>query len=111
MQIRSVALGGLPAMMVSLAGCGVADPAAELGEVTEALSACQRDEGPRLYVPEPNPGAVTQIASLRAQRRRADAEPIRTMTETPQGVWLVGGTPESVGKAVKKVMKKAAAQR
>jgi endoglucanase len=111
MKIRSVVVGGLGTMMVSLAGCGVAEPVEELGEASEELSRCHEDDGPRLYVPEPNAGAVKQIASLRSKRRHTDAALIRTMTETPQGVWLVGGTPESVGKAVKKVMKKAAAQR
>jgi endoglucanase len=98
-------------MIVSLAGCGVADPAGGLGQVSEALSTCHEADGVRLYVPDPNPDAVKQIASLRAQRQRTAAERIRAMTETPQAVWLTGGTAESVGKIVKKVMKKAAAQR
>jgi endoglucanase len=102
--------GAMGAMIASLAGCGVADPVAELGQASETLSTCH-DDGPPLYVPEPNADAVKQIASLRAQRRRSDAALIRAMTEVPQAVWLPGGTPESLGKAVKKVMKKAAAQR
>jgi endoglucanase len=110
MKISSMLPGALGVLIASLTGCGVADPAG-LGEVSEALATCHGDDGPRLYVPEPNAGAVKQIASLRAKRRRADAELIRAMTEVPQAVWLPGGTPESLSKAVKKVMKKAAAQR
>jgi endoglucanase len=111
MKISSVLVGALGAMMLSLTGCGVADPAEELGEEGEALSRGREDDGPQLYVPKPNAGAVEQIASLREQRRLREAELVRTMVETPQGVWLVGGTPESIGTTVKKVMKKAAAHR
>src|SRR5689334_9531067 len=80
MKISRLLVGALGTVMVSLAGCGVVDPDAELRRVSEELSACHRDDGPRLYVPEPNPGATTQIASLRANQRRTDAELIRTMT-------------------------------
>src|SRR5919108_201689 len=65
----------------------------------------------QFYVPKPNHGAIEQIADLNGSGNRADADLIREMIETPQAVWFTKGTPESVEKDVKKIVKHAAAKR
>ncbi len=65
----------------------------------------------RFYVPKPNHGAVEQIADLRHDKRKADADLIRRMVETPQAVWFTRGTPKTVQRDVKHVVHHAAAKR
>jgi len=62
------------------------------------------------YVPPANPGAKDQIKALKRAHHPEDAALIRTMTETPQAVWMTGGTPQSVKKGVKKVIERSIEQ-
>ena len=74
----------------------------ELGTTAQAVSV-----EPELYVKKPNHGAIEQIADLTAAGETEDAALIRTMIDTPQATWLVGGTPKSVGQDVNTVMARA----
>jgi endoglucanase len=65
------------------------------------------NDGTKFYVPKPNHGAIEQIADLTAHGQRQLASQIRTMTETPQAVWVTGG---STGHALSQSIK-AEAQR
>ena len=63
----------------------------------------------RFSVPEPDHGAIEQIARLRAKGRKHDAALIKAMIETPQAVWFTGGTPEDVRQAVRATVERAKA--
>src|SRR5436190_13905254 len=63
-----------------------------------------------LYVPKADHGAISQIADLTARGDRADAALIRMMIETPQAVWLTGGTPKQVEQDVRNTLARAAAK-
>jgi endoglucanase len=62
----------------------------------------------QFYVRQPDHEAVAQIASLTSQGDKADAALIRAMANTPQAVWLTGGTPMEVQQSVKQVVQQAA---
>lgn len=66
--------------------------------------------GTRFFVPFPAYGSLDQALSLFEQGKSKDGILIEEMEFTPQAVWLVGGTPYSVGTQVKGVMVLAAAQ-
>ncbi|WP_374273204.1 glycoside hydrolase family 6 protein [Actinoplanes sp. M2I2] len=68
-------------------------------------------DGTRFYTPKPDPGAVQQIAQLTAAGQRGLAHQIRTMVETPQAVWVTGGSGRSLTKSVKAEAWRAAAKR
>jgi endoglucanase len=60
------------------------------------------------YVPKPNPGAVTQIKSLLAQRKLKDAALITKLVATPTAVWFTKGTPAEVKAGVAETVRNAA---
>jgi endoglucanase len=64
----------------------------------------------QFYVPKADHGAVAQIAALTASGDKADAALIRTMIETPQAVWLTGGTPKEVMQDVRSTLARASAK-
>ncbi len=68
------------------------------------------DPDTQFYVPKPIQGARQQIASLTSSGDKADAALVRTMIETPQAVWIEGGTPHKVQQEVKSTIKHAAAK-
>lgn len=70
-----------------------------------------RNQPTRFYTPKPNEGALEQIVDLLRSRNKADAKLIGKMIATPQAVWFTAGTPESVRKDVKHLVKHAAAKR
>ncbi len=65
----------------------------------------------RFYVPEPDHGAIVQIARLRAKGKKIDAALVKNMIETPQAVWFTGGTPNEVRRAVRSTVNRARAQK
>ena len=77
---------------------------------TSARACPKHDRTKSFYVPKPNEGALAQIASLRANHQRADARLIEAMIETPQAVWLTGGTPKQVRQNVKETVNRAEAR-
>jgi endoglucanase len=98
------------------AGCGgeATNPSEELGVATveDALSVAKSASAPtRYFVPEPDPGAVKQIATLLKKRDLKGALQIAAMVTTPQAVWFTDGTPKQVEKSVKKVIAQAALER
>src|SRR5574341_284328 len=66
------------------------------------------DPDTQFYVPEPNRGAMEQIADLTASGNQADASLIKVMIETSQAVWFTRGTPKSVQQAVRNTVQRAA---
>ncbi|MEV4640902.1 glycoside hydrolase family 6 protein [Actinoplanes sp. NPDC049548] len=62
------------------------------------------------YTPPPNPGAVDQIAALKAQGRRPLARKLASMTETPQAVWLTKYEGSELTRVVRTHVRKAARQ-
>jgi endoglucanase len=91
---------------VTTVACGAASPTEDApGELDSSLTTT------KFFVPEPDPGAVKQIAALAKQRKLADALRLSLMVATPRAVWLTGGTPREVERAVKKTMALAALQK
>jgi endoglucanase len=85
---------------------GRAIPAAAAGPgVTD-----RQDPG-SFFVPPPIPGAVQQVAALRAAGRKADADAVSGMIDTPTAVWFTGGSPKEVRQAVHATVARAVAKR
>ncbi|HEX2912421.1 MAG TPA: glycoside hydrolase family 6 protein [Chloroflexia bacterium] len=93
-------IGALLATMLS-----VTPALAAIGPATDSRSL---DSSTRFYVPQPDHGAVLQIAKLTSGGKKADAALIREMINTPQAVWFTGGTPKGVQQSVKQVVQQAA---
>ncbi len=116
--MRLVQLGGLSVTLCFAASLAVAcntaandddDSAARATLELKSHAGCSKDA--RLFVPDPNPAALDQLHALRRAHERRDAALVEAMVDTPQSVWLVGGTPESVADYVKTTMRKARTQR
>jgi endoglucanase len=60
---------------------------------------------------KPDHDALKQVVELRSSGQRADAALISAMLDTPQAVWLTGGTPHEVQQQVKATVHQAAAKR
>ena len=94
-------------------GCALESNDANLGTQADSLHGrpgCH-DSGTRFYVPPPDSGAKDQINALKAAHQKHAAALIQDLIDTPQAVWFTSGTADSVKKDVKKVVKKAAADR
>jgi endoglucanase len=65
----------------------------------------------RFFVPTPDKGSITQIASLIKSKSYNDAYLIGQEVTTPQAVWFTSGTPAQVKMAVQKTVLEAAFQR
>ncbi|HYI23581.1 MAG TPA: glycoside hydrolase family 6 protein [Candidatus Limnocylindrales bacterium] len=61
-----------------------------------SAAAADLEPGTIFYSPPPNPGATQQINRLHNKGKHGAANRIEAMVETPQAVWLVGGTPAEV---------------
>jgi endoglucanase len=68
-------------------------------------------DGTRFSTPRPDPGAVQQIKDLTRAGRLGLAKKILTMVETPQAVWVTGGTGREVTRSVKTEVLRAAAHK
>ena len=68
------------------------------------------DANTNFYVPQPNHGAIAQIADLTSSQNKAVATLIREMIGTAQAVWFTGGAPHSVQQDVKQTVMNAAAK-
>ncbi len=64
--------------------------------------------GTQFYTSKPLHGAILQIADLSSQGDKADAALIGKMIDTPQAVWLTGGTPKTVLQDVRATVQRAA---
>jgi len=60
------------------------------------------------FVPDPNPGAVTQFFDLLKASRADDAFRIAALEGTPRAVWFTDGSPADVEHAVRETMRAAA---
>lgn len=78
---------------------------AALGSPSLAGAAMKDDSG--LYVPKPDQGARAQIADLRSQGKKSDADLIESLIDTPQAVWFTQGTPKQVQQTVKATVQRA----
>lgn len=65
------------------------------------------DPNTRFYVPDPDHGAHQQIVHLRASHQDADAALLQAMVDTPQAVWVTGGTPHRVQQDVRQTVRTA----
>ena len=73
-----------------------------VGDVTGSI-----DPATQFYVPKADHGATDQIAALTSSGDKADAALIRKMIQTPQAVWLTGGTPKAVQQDVRNTVERA----
>jgi endoglucanase len=64
--------------------------------------------GPHLFTPPADRDGVRQILGLLRHGDLRDARRLTQMVTTPQSVWLDGGTPADVGRAVRSTMRAAA---
>ncbi|WP_425828114.1 glycoside hydrolase family 6 protein [Streptomyces fractus] len=76
-------------------------------QATGAESAADGGRGHKLYVPEPNPDAVRQIAGLVKTGQYRDAARITAMIATPQAVWFGDQSPAEVEKLTRDVARDA----
>src|SRR5947209_596704 len=67
------------------------------------------DPNTQFYAPRPDHGATLQIAHLTSSGRRADADLIRAMVNTPQAVWFTTGDARSVEQDVRQTVTEATA--
>ena len=65
------------------------------------------DPSTSFFIPPPQPGALQQIAELRAAHDRTNAELLRAMIRTPQAVWVEAGTPAEATDEVERTMRRA----
>ncbi|HEY0602185.1 MAG TPA: glycoside hydrolase family 6 protein, partial [Herpetosiphonaceae bacterium] len=63
------------------------------------------------YVPKPNHGALKQIADLTSQGRKADADLIRELIDTPSSAWVTGGSPKKAEQEVRQITHQAAGKK
>jgi endoglucanase len=63
---------------------------------------------PRLFVPDPNPGAIAQLEALRRAGKTADAGLLQAMLDTPSSVWFEGGSPSDVEREVRALLARTA---
>ncbi|WIN00216.1 glycoside hydrolase family 6 protein [Actinoplanes oblitus] len=68
-------------------------------------------DGTRFYTPKPDPGALQQIAALKAAGQWRLAHQIHTMVETPQAVWVTGGSGRSLTQSIRTETRRAAARK
>jgi len=92
-------------ILASLAGLGACSVEAtgDFDTRDQALVA-----GSNLYAPGWRKGAKDQYAELQSGKQKADAQLIKQMANTPQAVWLTGGTPAEASKQARQVTNKAA---
>lgn len=99
----------IAAVAAAAAGLSQGSPAAAVGDPTAPAAAAPATasapvrpvrvavpQGARLYVPPADPGARAQIDNLVAGGAPREAALIKKMAQTPQAVWLTGGTPAQV---------------
>ncbi|HEX5494359.1 MAG TPA: glycoside hydrolase family 6 protein [Mycobacteriales bacterium] len=93
--------------VMSLSTAAIAGPSARgPGHTSRAPAA-----NTRFFTPPPNPGAVAQVAGLRARHDTGDAALLRALVSVPQAVWFTGGTPQQVRRDVHRTVTRAAAHR
>lgn len=78
---------------------------ATLGSPAMVGAAVKDDSG--LYVAKPVDGARQQVAELRSEGNKLDADRIEAMIETPQAEWFTGGSAHQVQQDVKAVVQRA----
>ena len=99
-----------------LAVLGTVVTTVAVGLLTNAAAAAAGQPTPvsqftRFFTPAPPPDAVRQIVTLLRSGQVADAQAIIRMERTPQAVWFTSGTPQQVGRAVRRTSIEATAQR
>jgi endoglucanase len=62
----------------------------------------------KFYIPQPDHGAIQQIADLTSKGQKSEANLVQQMIQTPQAVWFTDGTPMDVLQSVKQVTQQAA---
>jgi len=92
------------AMGVGLSGTALASP-------TPTQPAHTLPQNSRLYIPQPDKGAVKQVVDLLHQRDIKDAALVARMALTPQAVWFTSGTPNDVKTSVQQTVRNAAAHK
>jgi endoglucanase len=115
MNKRWITATCVSAALISV-GCGGAETEQSdergITTVEDALSVARSTSAPTgFFVPQPDPGALKQVAALLQKRNLKGALQIASMISTPQAVWFTDGTPKQVEKAVKKVIAEAALER
>ena len=101
----------IAALAVAAAALSASVPAALAGTAVAADGASDAVGGTQFYVPKPNHGAIEQIADLRSSGRQSDADLISQVIDTPQAVWLTGGTAKEVEQAARATVHRAAAKK
>lgn len=76
--------------------------------LASAMPQSSLDANTQFYIPNPNHGALEQIADLTSGGNKDDANLIKEMINTPQAVWFTQGTPKTVMQDVRKTVQRAA---
>ncbi|GAA4562946.1 glycoside hydrolase family 6 protein [Micromonospora coerulea] len=100
--LRRRAATGLAAVAATLAAA-VPFPAAP--------AAADIPDTATFYTPRPDHGALAQIAELTVAGQYQRAAQLRTMTRTPQAVWVTGGSGQALTQSVKAEVQRAAGKK
>jgi endoglucanase len=76
-----------------------------------APAAAEIDERTTFYTPRPDHGAVEQIARLTSEGDKDLANNIRAMVDTPQAVWVTGGSGHQLTQSISTVVQRAAGKK
>jgi endoglucanase len=85
--------------------------AAAAGSLGAAPADAVIADGTTFYTPRPDHGAIEQIADLTSHGQKSLADGVRTMIETPQAVWITGGTGHKLTQSVKAELQRAAGKK
>jgi endoglucanase len=103
--------------MTSLRRRAATGIAATAAMVTAGIPLCASSasaaipDGAALYTPRPDHGAIKQIADLTSSGHKDLARKIRTMIDTPQAVWVTGGSGKRLTQSIKAEAHRAAGKK
>lgn len=89
---------------------GVAGPATAGTATADRTTGPSVTEGRPLYVPTPNPDALTHIEELEQAGQTEDAAAVQAMVDSPQAIWFTGQEDSDVQQDIAEVVRDAAAR-
>ncbi|WP_344125920.1 glycoside hydrolase family 6 protein [Luedemannella flava] len=79
--------------------------------VTAAPASANIADGTTFYTRKPDHSALEQIAQLKASGQKTLARQFKTMIETPQAVWVTGGSGRKLTQDIKATVRRAAGKK
>jgi endoglucanase len=98
---------GLILGLALLAGCSSEGGGRGEAGLAASEQALTLDPATRFFVPKPPKAAKKQIASLTSEGKKAEANLLNEMLDTPQGVWLLRDSAKAVTQQARQVVSEA----